>query len=299
MDRSMKVNEGMQVYGADNQLLGTVERVHGNGFDVAGQHYPLDVVARVAKNIVYVRSAGMTEGTATSGTARSATMDTNRTAAMGTDRTEGEIRVPVAEERLNVGKREVDLGEVGIRKTVTEEEQTVPVTLRRDEVKVREVDTAERPLRAGEDAFEEGTIRVPLRGEEAVVAKEAVVTGEVVINKETVEREEQVSGTVRKQHVDVDKAYQEARSGFERNHAPPLAPVVAPSSRPSRTIAQASPPRTTSATPTASSRMSSRNCAGRTGQAAIIGSTYARKSARAGTGHATGNPICLVGVTIR
>jgi len=149
MDRSMNVNEGMQVYGADNQLLGTVERVHGNGFDVAGQHYPLDVVARVAKNIVYVRSAGMTEGTATSGTARSATMDTNRaaamgtdrTAAMGTDRTEGEIRVPVAEERLNVGKREVDLGEVGIRKTVTEEEQTVPVTLRRDEVKVREVDT--------------------------------------------------------------------------------------------------------------------------------------------------------------
>jgi uncharacterized protein (TIGR02271 family) len=201
----------MQVYGADNQLLGTVERIHGDGFHVAGQHYPLDVIARVAKNVVYVRSAGMTEGVAASGTARTATTDTNRT--------EGEIRVPVAEERLTVGKREVDLGEVDIRKTVTEEEQTASVTLRRDEVNVREVDTEDRPLRAGEDAFSEGTIRVQLHGEEAVVAKEAIVTGEVVIDKETVAHEEQVSGTVRKQHVDVDKAYQEARSGFEQTHA--------------------------------------------------------------------------------
>jgi uncharacterized protein (TIGR02271 family) len=223
MDRTKNVTEGMQVYGADNQLLGTVERVHGNGFDVAGQHYPLDVIARVAKNIVYVRSAGMAEGVAGSGTTRTAEgvagRDTARTATMDTNQTEGEIRVPVAEERLSVGKREVDLGEVGIRKTVTEEEQTASVTLHRDEVNVREVDTKDRPLRAGEDAFEEGTIRVQLRGEEAVVAKEAVVTGEVVVNKETVAREEQVSGTVRKQHVDVDKAYQEARSGFERTHA--------------------------------------------------------------------------------
>jgi uncharacterized protein (TIGR02271 family) len=211
MDQSKNVKEGMQVYGADEQLLGTVEQLHGNGFHVAGQYYPFDVVTRVADNTIYVRSAGMTEGADGSNTARTATMDTAQT--------DGEIRVPVAEERLSVGKREVDLGEVGIRKTVTEEEQTVPVTLRRDEVNVQEVNVENRPLRAGEDAFEEGTIRVQLRGEEAVVAKEAVVTGEVVVNKETVAREEQVSGTVRKQRVDVDKAYQEARSGFERVHA--------------------------------------------------------------------------------
>lgn len=199
MDRSMNVTEGMQVYGADNQMIGTVERVHGNGFDVAGQHYPLDMVARVAKNIVYVRSAG-------------------KTAAVDTKQTEGEIRVPVIEERLTVGKREVDLGEVDIRKTVTTEEQTASVTLRRDEVNVKEVDVADRPLRDGDDAFEEGTIRVQLRGEEAVVSKDAVVTGEVVIDKDTVAREEQVSGTVRKQRVDVDKAYNEARTGFEQAH---------------------------------------------------------------------------------
>jgi len=132
------------------------------------------------------------------------------------DGTEGEIHVPVAEERLNVGKREAELGEVAVRKTVTEEQQTVPVTLQRDEVQVREVDVEDRPLRAGEDAFQEGTIRVPVRGEEAVVAKEAVVTGEVVIDKTRTAEQQQVSDTVRKQRVDIDENYRQARSGFEQ-----------------------------------------------------------------------------------
>ena len=149
----------------------------------------------------------------------------DRTTARGTsgamregELREGELRIPVAEERLTVGKREVELGEVDIRKTVTEEEQTESVTLRRDEVRVEEVDVADRPLRAGEDVFDEGTIRVQVRGEEAVVSKETVVTGEVVIDKESTTRQEQVRGTVRKQHVDVEQAYREARGGFEQLH---------------------------------------------------------------------------------
>ena len=203
MTQGMDIREGMAVYGAGDRLIGRVERLHGDGFHVSGQHYSRDQVARITGEALYLRGTD-----ATAMTARAAT-----------DVAGGEIRVPVTEERLAVDKREVDLGEVDIRKTVTEEEQTAPVTLNREEVKVREVDVAERPLRDDDDAFNEGTIRVPLRGEEAVVAKEAVVTGEVVVNKETVAREEQASGTVRKQHVDVDKAYDEARSGFERTHA--------------------------------------------------------------------------------
>lgn len=203
MSRGNDIREGMQVYGADDQVIGTVERIHGDGFHVKGQHYSRDMVARVAQDRVYLRGTGMTGGRATTGTGQT---------------TAGEIRVPVAEERLTVDKREAELGEVEVRKTVTEEEQTVPVTLRRDEVHVEEVEVTDRPLREGEDAFKEETIRVPVRGEEAVVAKEAVVTGEVVVNKETTTREEQVSGTVRKQHVDVDQAYQQARGDLERSH---------------------------------------------------------------------------------
>ena len=45
-----------------------------------------------------------------------------------------EVHVPVVEEQLQVGKREVELGEVEIRRRVVEEQQTVPVTLRHEEV---------------------------------------------------------------------------------------------------------------------------------------------------------------------
>jgi uncharacterized protein (TIGR02271 family) len=132
---------------------------------------------------------------------------------------EGEIRVPVVEEQLQVGKREVDLGEVEIRRRVVEEQQSVPVTLRREEVEVREVDTPDRPLRAGEEAFQEGTIRVAVHGEEAVVAKEAVVTGEVVVEKDVTQEQRQVSDTVRRTEVDFDEHYTRARGDFEAHHA--------------------------------------------------------------------------------
>jgi len=128
-----------------------------------------------------------------------------------------EIRVPVVAEQLEVGKREVDLGEVEIRRRVVEEEQSVPVTLRREEVTVRQVDTPNRPLRPGEEVFEEGTVRVPVRGEEAVVAKEAVVTGEVVVEKEAKTEERTVSDTVRRTEVDFDEHYTRARGGFEQD----------------------------------------------------------------------------------
>jgi uncharacterized protein (TIGR02271 family) len=218
MDRTMEIQEGMTVYGAGDQQLGRVERIHGDGFDVAGKHYGRDSVIRVDHNRVYVRGTGMAEG-------RVGTM---------ADKTEGEVRVPVAEERLKVGTREAELGEVQVRKTVTEEQQTVPVTLRRDEVHVEERNIKDRPLQAGEDAFKEGTIRVAVRGEEAVVAKEAVVTGEVVIDKTRTAEERQVSDTVRKQRVDVDENYRQARAGFEQE-------FNARKDRGSRTFAQAEP----------------------------------------------------------
>jgi len=217
MDRSMEIREGMPVYTEDGRQLGTVERMDGRDFHVAGEHYGRDRVLRVDHNRVYLRGAGATTGRETLA-----------------DRAEGQLRVPVAEERLNVGKREAELGEVQVRKTVTEEQQTVPVTLEREEVRVREHNIPDRPLKAGEDAFTEGTIRVPVRGEEAVVAKEAVVTGEVVIEKERTTEESQVSDTVRKQRVDVEENYRQARAGFEQE-------FNARKDRGNRTFAQAEP----------------------------------------------------------
>ena len=196
------LREGMQVYDTSDQMLGIVERADDTGFEVAGRRYARESIGRVAQGRVYLRADA-----AVAGTARAADRQD-----------EGQLRIPVAEERLTVGKREVELGEVAIRKTVTEEEQTIPVTLTHEEVRVEEIDTPDRPA-TGADLFAEETIRVPVRGEEAVVAKEAVVTGEVVIDKEAVAEQQQVSGTVRRQRVEVDRAYQEARADLEQAHA--------------------------------------------------------------------------------
>ncbi len=212
MSKSTDLREGMEVYGVKgHDLLGTISRVHGTGFDVAGQHYTLDQVESMGDGHIHVRGAGMSSGQEA---------DT--------------LRVPVAEERLTVGKREVDLGEATIRKTVTEEQQTVPVTLVNEEVRVEKRDIADRRATGTEDLFKEETIRVPVRGEEAVVAKEAVVTGEVVIEKDAVSEERQITDTVRKQRVDVDKAYQEARTGIEQAH-------TAGAAKKGRTFEQAEP----------------------------------------------------------
>jgi len=198
----MDIQEGMQVYGPNDQMIGRVESLHGDGFHVAGRHIGRDQVTRVEHNRVYLQGTGATTGTG---------------ANIATGAAAGEVRVPVVEEQLQVGKREVDLGEVEIRRRVVEEEQSVPVTLRREEVTVEQVGTPTRPLQPGEDAFQEGTIRVPVRGEEAVVAKEAVVTGEVVVEKDVTNQQQQVADTVRRTEVDFDENYNQARTGFQQD----------------------------------------------------------------------------------
>lgn len=130
---------------------------------------------------------------------------------------DGEARIPLAEERLDVDKREGELGEVRLRKTVEEERLAVPVELERERVDVREVDVDDRPARPGEQVFQEGTIRVPVRGEQAEVSKEAVVTGEVVVDKDRTTERQQASGTVRRERVAVDEDYDRYRDGFRQH----------------------------------------------------------------------------------
>ena len=77
------------------------------------------------------------------------------------------------------------------------------VSLREERVRVerRPVDRAA----TGDDAlFQERTIDVGERGEEAVVGKETRVREELVIDKEVEERTERVSDTVRRTDVNID-----------------------------------------------------------------------------------------------
>jgi uncharacterized protein (TIGR02271 family) len=111
--------------------------------------------------------------------------------------------IPIAEERLRVGKRDVSHGRIRVRSYVVEEPVSESVNLREENVDVqrRPVD---RPLTGDDRLFEDRTIEVEERGEEAVVAKEARVTEEVVVTKDVNERTEEVSDKVRHTEVEVE-----------------------------------------------------------------------------------------------
>jgi uncharacterized protein (TIGR02271 family) len=116
-----------------------------------------------------------------------------------------EARLPVVEEELRVGKRQVQRGGVQVHTRVVETPVEENVRLRQEHVSV-ERRPADRPISAGDmDAFKEGSVEVTEMGEEAVVEKRAHVTEEVVVRKDVQERDETVRDTVRRTEVDVDK----------------------------------------------------------------------------------------------
>ena len=142
--------------------------------------------------------SGMTEG--------SAMRDRDSLYAQGSSSDRDEV-IPIAEEELHVGKREVGGGRVRIRSHVVERPVEEQVTLREEHVSVerRPVDGT---LRSGSvndgDLFRERTVEMEERSEEAVVSKEARVVEEVVVRKDSDQRTQTVSDTVRKTEVEVD-----------------------------------------------------------------------------------------------
>jgi uncharacterized protein (TIGR02271 family) len=114
-----------------------------------------------------------------------------------------EEAIPIVEEQLQVGKREVGGGRVRVRSYVVEQPVQEQVTLRDEKVSV-ERRPVDRPLTGTEDAFRERTIEADERREEAVVNKQARVKEEVVVRKDAQQRTETVSDKVRRTEVEVD-----------------------------------------------------------------------------------------------
>ena len=132
------------------------------------------------------------------------------TAATGTARadtvnTEGEQRLDVVEERINIGKREVQRGGTRVRRVVTERPVEEQVTLRDETIRVDRRPVDRTVASADGDAFSEQTFEFTETDEEAVVAKEAHVVEEVVIGKDVEERTETVRDTVRRADIEIEE----------------------------------------------------------------------------------------------
>ncbi|HEY0115101.1 MAG TPA: YsnF/AvaK domain-containing protein [Allosphingosinicella sp.] len=134
-----------------------------------------------------------------------------------------EERIPVVEEELRVGRREVVRGGARVTTRVTEVPASGQVEL------IEEFTTIERrpaTRRVGEAELEQGgllrerVIEISQIREEAVVSKEAFVREEVVVKKSVERRVEQIDETVRRTEVETERLDGPAFTGLASGELP-------------------------------------------------------------------------------
>lgn len=116
-----------------------------------------------------------------------------------------ESRIPVVEEEIQVGKREVQKGRVRVYNRITEVPVEEEIRLREEHAKV-ERRPVDQPL-SGDvgDAFKERSFELRETAEEPVISKQAKVKEEVLVGTEATERTEVVRDTLRRTDVEVEK----------------------------------------------------------------------------------------------
>lgn len=115
----------------------------------------------------------------------------------------GQIVVPVIEEQLQVGKRQVERGGVRVHTHNAEIPVDQDITLHEEKVVVERRPT-DRAVTAA-DSLGDKTYEVHERAEVPVVSKEARVVEEVVVGKEAHERTEHIHDSVTRTEVDVEE----------------------------------------------------------------------------------------------
>ncbi len=119
------------------------------------------------------------------------------------DRNKG-ITIPIIEEQLEVGKREVQSGGARVHTDVIETPVDETVNLREEHVTV-DRHAVNRPVSGMDTAFQEQNYEITETSEVPVIAKTVHVVEEVVIGKTATERVETVHDTVRRTDVEVEE----------------------------------------------------------------------------------------------
>lgn len=135
-------------------------------------------------------------------TGAATTTASTRTPVLGTQATGGQT-MQLHEEHLRATKQPVETGEVRLRKEVVTEHQTFEVPVQREEVVIERRPVSGSACSSDIKAGEE--IRIPVKEEQVNVQKETVLKEEVSVGKRKVQDTKQVSGTVRKEEVRVER----------------------------------------------------------------------------------------------
>jgi uncharacterized protein (TIGR02271 family) len=163
-----------------------------SGFDANATHTAFDTSTRGGQT--NAPAAAMSEVTA----------EHQRLATSPRPAQQGQVAVPVVEEQLQVGKREVERGGVRVETHVTEKPVEENVELREEHVNVerRPVDYTFHGTES--EAFKESLVEIKEAYEELVVQKKTRVVEEVVVNKDVEQRTETIHETLRRTDVNVE-----------------------------------------------------------------------------------------------
>jgi len=138
------------------------------------------------------------------------TTTTTETAPAPTGRTEaaaGTMVVPLYQEQINVGKREVDSGSVTIKKVVKTETVNQPIELRHEEIVV-ERQAGGAPVSGNkilDQPFQGGEQTITVKSEVPVVEKQTTTAGQVVLQTKSTTTQTNIQGEVRREDVAIDK----------------------------------------------------------------------------------------------
>lgn len=223
---SNNVRNGMFVMGTQGERIGKVIRCDNDTFVVEkGVFFPKDYELRydhitdVSGGTIryaltdFLRERG-TEDTAKAvpaprETAVSATAATAASAAAtatprraGTSADRDEIRIPLLREEIGIEKVARESGHVRIHKTVHTEEKHFSVPVTREDVVIEHVAVGRDPASAGDGAFREDTVDVPLYEEEVRVSKRPILEEEVVVR--TVARSVEREGSAMLRHEEAE-----------------------------------------------------------------------------------------------
>jgi len=126
----------------------------------------------------------------------------------------GSVTIPLYEESVAVGKREVDAGTVTIKKVVKTETVNQPVELRRETISIDRQPASGTASSADQSkAFTDQQYTIQLKNEEPVVEKRIVQSGQVVASKQATTQQTTVQREIRKEDVSIDKGNAQASGG--------------------------------------------------------------------------------------
>lgn len=169
--------------------------------DILNRYEPVDLDERAAQWQGY---GGSGYGTTPLASEAESTRSTSAGRQAGSAISE-ETAIPIIQEELQVGKREVARGGVRVHQHIVETPVEEQVRLREEHVTVERRPVDQPASQADLAAMKEGSFELRETAEEAVVSKTAHVVEEVVVGKETTERTKTVSDKVRRTEVEVEK----------------------------------------------------------------------------------------------